>query len=288
MHMRPVSVSIRILAAALVFASAPCGYAQDVGTLTLLKDTPLHVIRGVSVLEGVEGMRLHQGDVFETGPAPTAQAQLEFSSGAVVEIGPGSQVFLVSQTGASAEIVLLRGWLKAETESGSCRFSTSLVSAATKAGNLLLHTDESTTHIFVERGATVVSAGAQSPTTSSTDRIFFTRRSGKPLVAQGRPSAEFIAAMPVCFRDVLPSRLSHFAGKKPPEPRTNHEVSYAEVEHLLTMPPAWRRGLAERFRPRLQDHVFRQAIYTHLASLPDWKPIVYAGNYPNSRPTDSQ
>lgn len=285
MQLISVSVRFRSLVAAHILAIAACGYAQDAGTLTLLKDTPLRVIRGASVFNGVEGMRIRQGDVFETGPAPTAQAQLEFSSGAVVELGPASQVFLVNQAGASAEIVLLTGWLKGETESGTYRYSTLLVSATTKGGNVVLHNNKDTADVFVERGIAAVSAGTQASITSSTGRIFFTRQGGKPLVAQGRPSADFIAAMPVCFRDALPSRLSRFAGAKPPEPRKDHDVSYSEVERLLTLPPAWRRGLAERFRSRLQDRAFHQAIETHLTALPDWKPILYPSSY-HPTPTD--
>jgi hypothetical protein len=279
------SVRIRNQVTGLILATAAWGYAQDAGTLTLLRDTPLRVIRGVSVLNGVEGMRIRQGDVFETGPAPTAQAQLEFASGAIVELGPGSQVFLISQAGASSEIVLLAGWLKGETESGNYRYATSLVSVTTKGGNVLLHNDKDTTDVFIERGIAAVSAGTQAPITSSTGHIFFTRRGGKPLVAQGRPSADFVTAMPVSFRDALPSRLSRFAGLKPPEPRKDHDVSYSEVERLLTLPPAWRRGLAERFRSRLEDPAFRKAIEAHLAALPDWKPILYASSY-HSTPTD--
>jgi hypothetical protein len=283
--MQLFSVRIRNQVAGLILVAAACGYAQDAGTLTLLKDTPLRVIRGASVLNGVEGMRIRQGDVFETGPASTAQAQLELASGAIVELGPGSQVFLVSQAGDSAEIVLLTGWLKGETESGNYRYSTSLVSLTTKGGNVLLHNDKDTTAVFIERGAATVRAGKQAPIASSTDHIFFTGRRDKPLVAQGRPSADLVAAMPICFRDALPSRLSRFAGSKPPEPRKDHDVSYSEVEGLLTLPAAQRRGLAERFRSRLEDQAFRQAIEAYLTALPDWKPILYASSY-HSTPTD--
>src|SRR5579863_9311050 len=114
-------------------------HSQEVGTLTLLKDTPLHVIRGVSVLQGVEGMRLRQGDILETGPAGTAQAQLEFTGGAIVELGPSTQVLLFNQSAASGEMVMLTGWLKGETTAGTYRYSSPLVTATSKGGNVLLH-----------------------------------------------------------------------------------------------------------------------------------------------------
>jgi hypothetical protein len=217
-------------------------------------------------------MRIHQGDFFETGPAKTAQAQLEFTDGAIVELGPSTQVYLVSHSGAGAEIAMLAGWLKGETASGVYRYSSPLVTATTKGGNVLLHAAGDAAEVFVERGAASVGAGASGAIASSNDKIFFTRRAGKPVVAAGRPSAEFIDAMPGCFRDVLPPRLSRFEGKKPPVPKTDHEVSYAEIERWLTS--SWGRALVVRFKPRLEDSAFRQAIQAHLGVLPAWEPVL--------------
>src|ERR1700752_3696987 len=112
------SVGVRILRFLLLLVLSllvpPGVRAQETGTVTLLKDSALHVIRGVSMLQGVEGMRLRQGDILETGPAPTAQVQLEFTGGAIVELGPSTQVLLLSQTATSAETAMLTGWLKGE------------------------------------------------------------------------------------------------------------------------------------------------------------------------------
>ena len=248
-------------------------HSQEVGTVTLLKDSPLRVIRGVSVLQGAEGMRLRQGDILETASAGTAQAQLELSGGAIVELGPSSQVFLYSQSGTAAEMVLMNGWLKGETTSGSFRYSSPLAAATTKGGNVLLHATANDAEIFVERGAASVSIGASAPVASSADKVFFTRRAGKPIASAGRPSQDFISAMPVCFRDVLPSRMSRFAGTKPPVPKSDHDVSYAEVERWLTS--SWGKGLVGRFKPRLQDGAFHQAIEGHLAALPGWEPVLH-------------
>jgi hypothetical protein len=252
------------------------GHSQEVGTLTLLKDTPLHVIRGVSVLQGVEGMRLRQGDVLETGPAGTAQAQLEFTGGAIVEVGPSTQVLLLNQSAASGEVVMLTGWLKGETTAGTYRYSSPLVTATTKGGNVLLHATSDAAEVFVERGTASVGAGSAPGTPSSTEKIFFTRKAGKPIAAAGRPSGEFIGAMPVSFRDEFPSRLPRFAGAKPPVPKTDHDVTYAEVEHWLTS--SWGRGMVTRFKPRIQDSAFRQSIEAHLAALPGWEPVLHPNN----------
>ena len=96
--------------------------------------------------------------------------------------------------------------------------------------------------------------------------------------------------MPVSFRDLLPSRLASFAGRKVPQPRVDREVSYQDVEPLFRIPSGLRRGFVERFRPRLRDRDFRQAVEAHVADLPEWRPILYpesnnaaarAGSNPN-------
>jgi hypothetical protein len=271
------SVGVRVVRFLLLLVLSlvvPLGaHSQETGTLTLLKDTPLHVIRGVSMLQGVEGMRLRQGDILETGPAPTAQAQLEFTNGAIVELGPSTQVLLLSQTATSGETAMLGGWLKGETTAGTARYASPLVTASTKGANLLLHITADNAEVFVEKGAASVGTGGAAGTPSSTEKIFFTRKAGKPIAAAGRPSGEFIGAMPVSFRDELPSRLARFAGAKPPVPKADHDVSYAEVERWLTS--GWGRGLVTRFKPRIQDSAFRQAIEAHLTVLPEWEPVLH-------------
>jgi len=251
--------------------------SQEVGTLTLLKDSPLRVIRGYSVLIGVEGMKLRQGDILETGSAGTSQTQLEFAGGAVVELGPSTRVFLFSQGGSSAELVLVSGWLKGETTSGTYRYATPLVTATTKGGNVLVHAAEAT-DVFVERGTATVAVGSSAIASSAT-KIFFTRRAEKPIAAAGRPSQDFSATMPVSFRDALHPRADRFKGKKAPDPTRDHDVSYAEVERWFALSPGWRRGFVGRFKPCLEDSAFRQSIEDHLAALPEWDPILHPEKY---------
>lgn len=273
-----------LLAIAALLGQLPI-HAQEIGTLTLLKDTPLHVIRGVSMLQGVEGMRLHAGDMLETGPAPGAQAQLEFTGGAIVELGPSTQVLVSSASAASGEIFLAAGWLKGETTAGVYRYLSPLAGAISKGGNVLLHATGDAAEVFVERGNASVGGGGL-PVASAPGKIFFSRKGGKPLVPADRPSGDFIGAMPICFRDLLPPRLPAFEGKKTPAPKTDHEVTYADVERWVTL-PAYRKAFAARFRSRLQDPAFRQAIEAHQSSLPEWAPYLHPDNAkPTSPPGD--
>jgi hypothetical protein len=275
--MQSVDVRVRCsyLLPALALLVSLHAHAQEVGTLTLLNDTTLGVIRGYSVLKGVEGMRLRQGDILVTGPAASAQAQLEFTGGAIIELGPSTQLLVFSHSPSAAELVLLTGWLKGETTAGAYRYASPLITATSKGGNILLHAQADAAEVFVEKGTALISMAGLPPVASSADKLFFARKAGKPLPVAGRPSQEFVAAMPVSFRDFLPSRLSKFSGKKPPEPKSDHDVSYAEIERWLMISPQWRRGFVERFKPRLQDSAFRQAIDSHLMALPEWEPVLH-------------
>src|SRR5262249_35394890 len=102
----------------------------------------------------------------------------------------------------------------------------------------------------------------------------FSRHAGKVPTTAPRPNPAFIDAMPHAFRDTLPSRLAHFAGKTI-EPKVDHPASYTEVEGYLRMPTAWRHGMADRFEPRLKDAEFRKQVEAHLAADPEWDKILH-------------
>ena len=119
--------------------------AQEVGTLTLVEG-PLRLIRGSTVLQGAEGVRLHPGDIIES--SDTGFVQLEFTGGAIIALGGPTRVFLLSNTtkgtgnsGSAAELILLSGWLKGQSGSnaGAYRYDSPLLAAATQDGTLVLH-----------------------------------------------------------------------------------------------------------------------------------------------------
>ena len=107
---------------------------------------------------------------------------------------------------------------------------------------------------------------------------FFTRRGGKSLSASLRPDGAFIANMPPLFRDTLPSRLDRFKGKNA-EPKTDHEVNYADIDSWFKAGAGWRRGFVERFKPRLKDANFRASLEAHLAENPEWDPVLHPEKY---------
>ena len=262
-------------------AAAP---APGIGSLTLM-DGSVRVIRGVNVLKGVEGMRLRQGDILESSDA--GFAQLEFTGGAVVALGPATRVYILRHSGDksapakdTAELALLSGWLKGESAAGagSYRYETPTLAATTTAGTVLVHASQEDSELFLESGSATIAevredGNARQPVPAKSGQ-FFTRHAGKNIATTTRPNPAFIDAMPKPFRDTLPSRLEHFAGKSV-EPKTDHPVSYAEAEPYLRMPLAWRRGIADRFQSRLKDPDFRKQIEAHISQYPEWDKILH-------------
>jgi hypothetical protein len=288
----------RVLAWLALFLSFPLSArTQEAGTLTLVEGA-LRVIRGTTVLQAVEGMRLRPGDIFES--SDPGFAQLEFPGGAVVALGSSSRLFLLSdrsgrgpeKSGGAApavELVLLSGWLKGEINpnAGAYRYATPALAATSRDGSVVLHA-AAATEIFVESGSAAI--GVVSPdgnlgtSTSSKAGQFFSRRAGKSVTSSPRPDPGFVNSMPRPFRDTLPSRLAHFAGKRPAEPRRDHEVTYAEVQPWLTAGHAWRRGLVQRFEPRLNDAEFRRGIEAHMGEHPEWDRILHPEKYQPKTP----
>jgi hypothetical protein len=258
---------------------------QDVGSVTFLEGS-LRIIRGTTALQAAEGTRLRQGDIIES--SDKGFAQLEFVGGAIVALGPSSRMYVFrhgmggksGSDATGAELVLLSGWLKgqSDTHAGSYRYESPMLAATTGNGTVVFHNNESGCDVFVESGSAAIGevspdGNAGKPTAGNAGQ-FFSRRQGKSLVNSSRPSAAFVEAMPRSFRDALPSRLAHFAGK-PVEPKAQHQVSYVEIQPWLTMPSAWRKGFVDRFEPRLKDPEFRKQLEIHAAEYPEWVPILH-------------
>ena len=278
----------------LLLLPPPPVAAQEIGALTFLEGT-LRVIRDTTVLQGTEGMRLHQGDIIES--SDPGFAQLEFAGGTTVALGASTRLFLFSHPRGKmgdkanpAQLVLLSGWLKGETavNGGPYRYASPLLAAATKDGTVVLHATAQATDIFIESGSVSIAEvrpnGNGGQSVGAKAGQFFSRHAGKNLTNNPRPTSAFIESVPRPFRDTLPSRLSRFG--KPVEPRHDHEVTYPEIQPWLNIGQTWRRGFVERFQPRLKDAEFRRALEDHLNNHPEWDPVLHPEKHlPTPPPT---
>jgi hypothetical protein len=274
----------RLVLALLLIALPHPPRGQGVGRVTLLEGS-LQVIRGTTVFQGVEGMNVKQGDIIES--SEVAFVQLEFVGGAVVALGPSSRLYILPQAaGGSSErtvamdMVVLNGWLKHEAagDKGSYRYRTPELAVTTNAGTVVFRSGPNAADIFVESGSASIAEVSQNGNLGATVPAkvgqFFSRLKGAGVTNLERPSASFLDSMPKQFRDTLPPRQARLP-EKAVEPKAEHPVSYAEIEHWLMAPSSWRRGLAERFAPRLADPDFRRQIELHERDLPDWGPVLH-------------
>jgi hypothetical protein len=282
----------RLLLLVLLFPLS--AFTQEAATVTMVEGG-LRLIRGTSLLQGAESMRLRAGDIMES--ADSGFVQLEFPGGVVVALGPGSHVLLLSdrpgRDGDKARaMVLLSGWLKGELgpNAGTYRFLTPALAVTSREGSVLVHAG-TPSEIFVESGSAVIAAvkpdGNLGETTPAKAGQFISRRAGKSIATAPRPDPNFINAMPRYFRDTLPSRYPRFAGKRPAEPRREHEVTYPEIQPWLTAGYAWRRGFVQRFEPRLNDAEFRRAVEAHVGEHPEWDRILHPEKYQPKTPPAS-
>lgn len=258
------------------------------GITTTLVEGKAWVVRGTAVLPCSEGMRVVQGDILET--TSSGFAQLEFSGGTIAALGAASRLFLFRAAGTSTDLVLLSGWLKGETSAkgGAFRYFTPHLGATTKDGTFVVHAALSSAEIFVESGSGTVSEmstqGTMGHAVSVKSGQFLSRKSGKNVLVGARPDAVFLESLPQAFRDTLPSHLAAFQGKKPPQAaRSDHEVTYAEIQPWLTIGQAWRGGFVERFKPRLKDPEFRRAVEDHLDDHPEWDVVLHPEKYANGK-----
>lgn len=272
-----------LLLALLLSAPARLSAEQGFASVTLLEGS-LKLIRGATVYQGIEGMQLKRGDILET--SGNSFAQLEFASGGVVALGPATRIYILPTRGASdgrapaLDLVILDGWLKSEAAAAkdAYHFRSLLLAVSTTGGTIVLHSGSNSCDIFLESG-TSFSLSEVSPTgetgsvTQAKAGQFFSRQKGAPVSTFARPGGTFLDALPKQFRDTLPPRQNRGDDKRV-DAKVEHPVSFDEVEPWLRLPFTWRRGLAERFAPRLSDANFRKQIETHVQEFPEWAPIL--------------
>jgi hypothetical protein len=283
-RLRAVRPLARVFAlAALVLACvsvAKSGPPTLQGLVSIADGDPFTLIRGASFDTATRGVTLNAGDMIETGPA--AFLVLEMTGGNLIGIGPSTQVYFMQRSSADTPtLVVLRGWVKADVRTGPkvppLRVLGTRMGAETHQGVVLLLADARTDSVFVEQGTAQILTREDAATKTArqaTAGQFYLREERADVIAQPRPSSDFIAKMPVPFRDPLPEHASAKL-KKQVTPEFVRDVNYADVQVWLTIPRDWRTGFITRFRPRLKDPAFFAAMDSHMSQHPEWQIILH-------------
>ncbi len=268
---------------ALAFAcAAPAKSAPPTlqGLVSIADGEPFTLIRGTSFDTATKGVTLTAADMIETGPA--AFLVLEMTGGSLVAIGPSTEVYFMQRSAADTPtLVVLRGWVKADVRTGAkvppLRVLGMRLGAESHQGVVLLLADAKTDSVFVEQGSATLLTRDNAATKAGRALQagqFFVREEGADPIGQPRPSSDFIAKMPVPFRDPLPEHASAKL-KKQGTPDVVREVNYADVQVWLAIPKDWRAGFIPRFRPRLKDPAFFAAMDSHMSQHPEWQIILH-------------
>lgn len=274
------------LAATLVALALACvahgksGPPTLSGLVSIADGDAFTLIRGTNYDTATKGVTLTAGDMIETGPA--AFLVLEMTGGNLLGIGPATQVYFMQRSSADTPtLVVLKGWVKADVRTGPkvppLRVLGTRMGAETHQGVVLLLADPKSDSVFVEQGtATLLTreGAATKAGRQSQAGQFFLREEGADPIVQPRPSSDFIAKMPVPFRDPLPEHASAKL-KKQSTPEVVREVNYADVQVWLAIPKDWRAGFIPRFRPRLKDPAFFAAMDSHMSQHPEWQIILH-------------
>lgn len=279
LHPRTLAVFAALTWACSVGAkpAAPLNFG---GVVSIADGEPFTIVRGTSLNTALKGVTLAAGDMVSTGSG--AFLVVEMQGGSLVGIGPSTQLYLMQRTAADTPtLVVLKGWVKADIRTGPksppLRVTGTRLGIQSHQAVVLFYADERSDSVFDEQGpATLLlrDEGATRTGKETQANQFFVREERADAVSQPRPSPEFVAKMPVPFRDPLPEQASAKL-KKTVTPQFVREVNYSDVQQWLNMPRDWRAGFIGRFRGRLKDPAFFAAMDTSMAQHPEWQPILH-------------
>ena len=275
------------LALLVLSIAAPQAYAQQPWVVKIADGPPLTIIRGDKLFEAAKGVKLAAGDFIETPPGSFVVADLPAS--AVVAFGPSTRLYLMGADGST--LVVLRGWLKLDahpTGEGVLRRAIAMqLGAGVRQGVFVLHASERRDEVFQESGVMTLLVRDDAVTRSNRESKItqYFAREDRNLTVAPRPTAPFVAEMPVQFRDPLPEGAIGGAVAKVTEPKFIRDVSYADVADWLTIPREWRTGFIRRFRGRLKDRAFFSAMDARLSAHPEWTLILHPPPPPDETDT---
>jgi hypothetical protein len=248
------------------------------GVVSIADGGPFTIIRQSAVYSGSKGVSVLAGDFIET--APGALLVIGLTGGSLLGIGPSSQVYIL-QRAEIPTLVVLRGWVKADVRGSTAvpalRVIGTRLGMQSQQAVMLLHAGDDHDVLFAEQGSATLLLREEAAT--RTDKLtqpnqFCVRADREGVVIQQRPSADFLAALPIAFRDSLPDQTLA-QPQRPLEARQVRDVTYADIQSWLALPRDWRSGFVARFRGRLKDPAFFAALDAHLSQFPEWVPILH-------------
>lgn len=275
------------LVAALAACQAGTAAGGVFGVVTIAEGKPLG-IRALAKIQLAEGVRVQADDLLQTGK--DGFLQLEAEDGTTIDLGPDSLAELAPPTqrrGERPALYLLSGWIKLQmpgTVHGALGAAGYDLNDVT--GSIVAHVAPGTGAVFIEQGSARWSdrRGRATAPVALKRNDFLAYRKDEAAAVAGRPSPDFVAALPRPLRDLLPQRYASFKGR---EKAAHGEGSftYTEVEPWLNAEAPVRRQFVRTWRAKADDSAFRASLDQAMAQHPEWDPILHPELYePKPKP----
>jgi hypothetical protein len=267
-------------------AAAAAKPAQAIVTILNGRAT---VVRALGQFEAAEGVRLQADDLVET--AGDSFLRIEYGDGTSLELGPNTLLELnyPSRKRASRPaLYLLSGWLKlgsGKPEGARASLAGPGMDLLDLSGIIVIRMSEGSQAIFEEQGTSRwldrSTRGAEAVSLKAGD--FLIDRPDTAPKLQGRPAAEFLAALPRPYHDTLPLRYAKFESRVV-LPKSLGAFSYADVERWINSEPSERRQFVVTWRRKADNPAFRTSLDRDLPMHPEWDPVLHPERYEPKEP----
>jgi hypothetical protein len=254
--------------------------AEPVGVVTILEGDAI-AIRGLSGFALAEGVRVQSNDLVETGK--TTFLRVEFSDGAIVDLGPATRAQLNRPSLRKNDrpaLYLLWGLLKISAGKLGAGAKASVASPQFDTvgldGESVEQVQNGASAVFAEDGPLRMldrRHGTPVPIQLKSGDFVVLRNREAPKLS-GHPAHEFVGSLPRQFQDSLPSRIGRFKEREVP-PRLAGAFTYAQVEAWLDAEPMIRRRFVYEWAAKADDEVFRERLEARLARHPEWERVLY-------------
>jgi len=253
---------------------------EPAGIATIVEGKAV-VIRTLSTLEAVEGVRLLADDLVHTGK--DAFLRIEYDDGTTVDVGAETRLQCNHPARRKFEqpgMYLLSGWLKITSGKTEARHSPAFGSprfdVLNIAGIVVVHAARGSGAVFVEQGTAGWGDRQVRGATAFTLKAgeFQSFREDEAPGMRERPAPDFVAAMPRLFRDALPRRFAKFRDSNVVA-KSQGTFSYAEVEPWVDAEPAIRHQFVSLWRSMTKVDAFRASLERGLSLHPEWGPVLY-------------
>jgi hypothetical protein len=246
------------------------------------------LVRDSARLLLAEGVRLAKDDIVEN-TAKGRLVRIEFSDGAMLDLGPNTRVLLAprlsgDKSRAQPLVHLLNGSAKMSVPKGHPPVTDAMSSPAFDVNGLVRSAvfivQPGEAYAFAEAGELVLREreGAKAGAIRTLKGgEFFAHQGSEQAAITERPTQAFIQRLPRPFLDTLPARAAVFKAREP-EPKALGEIAFAEAEAWIDA-EGLRSHFATRWKALAQNPAFREGLAANMRAHPEWDRVLFPEKY---------